>query len=165
MGKKIEVPGAPAPAAADDDVPAATGAAFDPDDAEGSDTLAGAGTGTAEDEGDRLAAERKGKSKASKTVVQLEAELAAARDQLAAKDEQIRVLENADGLPKVVYMPETPHGKLAKAASPFANIASLQLMAMIDTGKADEPFNNVLCSDGYYVTRGGAKRAIAERGA
>ena len=71
---------------------------------------------------------------------------------LRAENARLRAAA-APATPSVVYTPETPHGKQAKAASKFAHLTCAELMAKIDAGDADEPTTNVLCSDGYYATR------------
>jgi hypothetical protein len=75
-----------------------------------------------------------------------EAELAALKAENAA-------LKQAASLPQVVYEPQTPKGKEARAASLFGHLTVAQLMAAIDAKDVDEPMNSVLCIDGYYVRR------------
>jgi hypothetical protein len=74
------------------------------------------------------------------------AELAALRAENAA-------LKAKAELPQTVFEPETPHGKIARAASEFAHLTVAELMAKIDAGEAKEPFTSVLCADGYYTAR------------
>lgn len=77
-------------------------------------------------------------------LTRLRAELAAANAKLAAVPQ---VIDSA------VYVPVTPKGALAMAASQFAHLTVAELMAKIDAGEAKEPFTSVLCRDGHYVTR------------
>lgn len=76
-----------------------------------------------------------------------DAEIALLRQRLAKAEEAAK--------PKagVIYEPETPNGKKAKAASQFAHLTVAELMAEIDTGNVAEPITSVLCADGYYATR------------
>lgn len=53
----------------------------------------------------------------------------------------------------VVYTPVTPKGKEHIAASAYASMTSVEVMAKIDAGEAREPSNAVLCSDGWYTPR------------
>lgn len=77
---------------------------------------------------------------------------AAELEALRAENARLRAAAQP-ATPSVVYTPETPHGKQAKAASPFAHLTVAELMAKIDAGEAKEPTTNVLCRDGYYTAR------------
>jgi hypothetical protein len=57
--------------------------------------------------------------------------------------------------PRVLYEPETPHGKAEIAASKHRHLTAAQFAATIDAGEAAEPPVNgkVLCADGWYVSR------------
>lgn len=77
--------------------------------------------------------------------------------ELAALREENARLKAAQGLDPaaaaVVYTPVTPKGREALAASAYASMTSIELMAKIDAGEVREPTSSVLCADGWYAPR------------
>lgn len=73
--------------------------------------------------------------------------------ELAALRAENARLKAKPELSQTVFVPETPHGKVAMAASAAAHLTVAELMAKIDAGEAKEPFTSVLCADGYYAAR------------
>jgi hypothetical protein len=85
--------------------------------------------------------------KTTESVDQLRAQLAVAHSQIAA----LKAVAPVPSL--VVFEPETPHGKAAKALSPWAHVTSAELIAKIDAGEVPEPEVSVLCKDGWLCRR------------
>lgn len=85
-------------------------------------------------------------------IAELEAKVAVQ----AEENERLRAASAAAGdenLPKVVFEPETPHGKAALEASATRGMTVAQVMQAIDEKRLPEPTTSYLCADGYYSRR------------
>lgn len=72
-------------------------------------------------------------------IAELEAQLAAAKAPGVHQGETVA--------------PNNPKGREKLAASATASMTVAQVVAAIDAGDMDEPFNSYLCIDGYYSRR------------
>lgn len=99
-----------------------------------------------------------GDDAAGARIVELEEKLAESRRLLAESETARRALQANANLPEG-YQPvavieiETPHGKVAKAASKHLHWLAADLQAAIDRGDEPELTRAVLCRDGWLAPR------------